>query len=384
MIHIKEKQECCGCHACVTACPAHCITMRADEQGFLYPVVDKDACTDCGLCEKVCPIINQNTSRKPIKVYAAKCGDERVRMQSSSGGIFTLLAEAVIKEGGVVFGAKFTEHWDVAHAWTDSLDGIAAFRGAKYVQSTIGNTYKEAKDFLLLGRKVLFSGTPCQIAGLKRFLRKDYEGLITVDVVCHGVPSPLVWQTYLADESSRNPCRPPIESISFRDKTYGWKKYCFHIRYVGSNNMPSSGNVYMKGFLNDLYLRPSCHACPARSGKSGSDIGLGDFWGIEKHYPQIDDDKGISLVLINSNKGQELYGSITREHIQAQFEEALSENPSIVQISPQSEYSRQFWQRFHRQGISCIEPICRKAGPSRLLLLYLKVKWALLGILKRR
>lgn len=384
MIDIKDKHECCGCHACVSACSAHCITMKADEQGFLYPSVDKDICTHCGLCEKVCPVINQGMPCEPIKVYAAKCNDIQVRMQSSSGGIFTLLAEAVIKEGGVVFGAKFTENWNVVHAWTDSLDGIAFFRGAKYVQSTIGNTYKEAKEFLLQGRKVLFSGTPCQIAGLKSFLRKDYEGLVTVDMVCHGVPSPLVWKTYLTSENQGKPSQPTIESISFRDKTYGWKRYRFHICYSGSNNKPSSGNIYMKGFLNNLYLRPSCHACPARSGKSGSDIVLGDFWGIEKHYPQIDDDKGISLVLINSHKGQTLYDSITKEHVEAQFEEALSGNPSIVHISPQSKYSRQFWQRFPRQGIACIAPLCRKVGPSSLLLLYLKVKWALLKIFRRK
>lgn len=382
MIHIKDKQECCGCHACMTACPAHCITMKADEQGFLYPVADKNACTDCGLCEKVCPIINQDVSRKPIKVYAAKCGDEQVRMQSSSGGIFTLLAESVIKDGGVVFGAKFTEHWDVIHAWADSMDGISVFRGAKYVQSTIGNTYREAKDILLQGRKVLFTGTPCQIAGLKKFLRKDYENLVTIDIVCHGVPSPLVWQTYLSANCRKQPS--PITGISFRDKTYGWKKYRFHIRRAGSAEKPSAGNIYMKGFLKDLYLRPSCHACPARSGKSGSDITLGDFWGVHKFYPQMDDDKGTSLVLVNSDKGKALYEPIEKEHTEAKLEEALQENPSISHDAAQSRYALQFWEQFPKKGIACIEPICRKAGPSRLLLLYLKVKWALTDIFKRK
>jgi len=194
---------------------------------------------------------------------------------------------------------------------------------------------------------------------------------------------------------------PVITGISFRDKTNGWKKFGFRLCYAASKAAentvsallykeekellePFGDNIFMQGFLANLYLRPSCYACAARSGKSGSDISIADFWGVQNYYSGFDDDKGISLVLINSNKGQILYDSITREHIQAQFEEALSENPSIVQISPQSEYSRQFWQRFPRQGISCIEPLCRKAGPSRLLLLYLKVKRALLGILKRR
>lgn len=382
MIEIIDKKHCCGCHACATACPVHCITMKADEQGFLYPIVDKEACTQCGLCERVCPVIHQGARRQPQSVYAAKSKNEEVLMQSSSGGIFTHLAEAVIKDGGVVFGARFDKHWHVVHAHVNNMEELSMLRGSKYVQSIIGDTYKEAKELLLQEKKVLFVGTPCQIAGLKRYLRKEYANLLTVDIVCHGVSSPLVWDTYLSEICRKQ--TSPIAGISFRDKTYGWKKYRFHIRYAGSTDTPSSGNVFMKGFLKDLYLRPSCHACPARSGKSCSDITLGDFWGIQKHYPQIDDDKGTSLVLIHSNKGQALYDSIEKEHTEAKLENALCENPSIVQDPPESEYSQLFWQQFPLKGIACIEPICRKAGPPRLLKLYLKVKWALLDIFKRK
>ena len=238
MIEIKDKKDCCGCQACVTVCTKHCIAMQADNEGFLYPIVDKSACTNCGLCEKVCPVINQSEPHKPLKVYAAKNKNEDIRRQSSSGGIFTLLAEKVINEGGVVFGARFNENWNVVHSWTDTKEGIAALRGSKYVQSTIGNTYNEAREFLKQGRKVLFSGTPCQIAGLKKFLRKEYNNLLTVDVVCHGVPSPLVWRKYLEEvreniraerEAGKNTVSfslndlPVITGISFRDKTHGWK-----------------------------------------------------------------------------------------------------------------------------------------------------------------
>ena len=207
MIKSTNKKLCTGCAACYSICPVRCISMQEDSEGFLYPVVEKDKCTSCKKCETVCPAIVQRNERKPLYVYAAKNLNEEIRRQSSSGGIFTLIAESIIQEGGVVFGARFNENWEVVHDYTETIEGLAAFRGSKYVQSRIGNTYLSAKDFLLAGRKVLFSGTPCQIAGLKAFLQDDYDNLLTVDLVCHGVPSPLVWKRYL-DETIKLP--PPI------------------------------------------------------------------------------------------------------------------------------------------------------------------------------
>ena len=197
MIAIKEKHNCCGCSACVQVCPKQCIRMYADNEGFLYPQVNSTICIDCGLCEKVCPVINQNKPNVPLSVYAAKNINEEVRIKSSSGGIFTLLAEQIISEGGVVFGARFNENWEVVHDYTETIDGLESFRGSKYVQSSISDNFKVAKQFLKEGRKVLFSGTPCQIAGLKKFLQKEYENLLTMEVVCHGVPSPMVWRDYI-------------------------------------------------------------------------------------------------------------------------------------------------------------------------------------------
>ena len=169
MIRIIDKKDCCGCHACSNVCPKQCISMQLDEEGFLYPIVDTQKCIDCGLCENVCPIINRGKSRSPINVFAAKNNNEEIRIKSSSGGIFTLLAEKIIIEGGVVFGAKFDKNWDVKHGYTETIEGLAAFRGSKYVQSQIEDNYQKAEKFLKQGRKVLFSGTPCQIAGLKCF-----------------------------------------------------------------------------------------------------------------------------------------------------------------------------------------------------------------------
>ena len=171
--------------------------MTEDHEGFLYPEGDSTVCIDCGMCEKVCLVINPNEPREPLAVYAAKNTNEKIRLKSSSGGIFTLLAEQIISEGGVVFGAKFDEHWNVIHSYAEKQESLEDFRGSKYVQSVIGDNYKYVKQFLLEERKVLFSGTPCQIAGLKRYLQKEYENLLTVEVVCHGVPSPKVWRDYL-------------------------------------------------------------------------------------------------------------------------------------------------------------------------------------------
>jgi coenzyme F420-reducing hydrogenase beta subunit len=197
MITITDKAKCVGCNACEQCCSSQSITMQEDIEGFLYPYVNTETCTNCRLCEKVCPVINQKDQSKPLICYAAKNKDEEIRLESSSGGVFTLLAEKVIREGGVVFGARFNESWEVVHDYAETIERLSVFRGSKYVQSRIGKTYIHVKQFLKKGRFVLFSGTPCQIAGLRLFLGREYDNLLTVDVVCHGVPSPKIWNMYL-------------------------------------------------------------------------------------------------------------------------------------------------------------------------------------------
>ncbi len=334
MITIADKSLCCGCNACVQACPKQCISMREDSEGFLYPHVDASLCIECGKCEKVCPVLSQGTLSRPLKVYAAINPNENIRLQSSSGGIFTLLAEQTIGEGGVVFGVRFDESWQVIHDYTESIEGLAPFRGSKYVQSRIGDTYKQAEAFLKQGRKVLFTGTPCQIAGLKKYLHKEYENLLAVDFVCHGVPSPLIWRKYLA-EVSQSHSTSSIASVSFRDKSNSWKRY--HVK-VGYNNgeclsQPFYENLFMRGFLADIYLRPSCYACPAKSGKSDADITLGDYWGIENVRPAIDDDKGVGLVLVNTAKGEQCFDKEKVNLVETSYEEACAGNPSIIHSS---------------------------------------------------
>ena len=197
MITITDKSQCCGCSACAQRCPKQCISMQMDNEGFLYPQVDSSKCVDCHLCEKVCPVINQYEARTPLNVYAAKNSDGEVRNQSSSGGIFHILAERTIRNGGVVFGARFDKNWQVVIDYAEDMEGVEAFMGSKYVQSRIEHAYIDVKRFLAEGRDVLFSGTPCQVAGLRKFLCKHYENLLTVDFICHGTPSPKVWRIYL-------------------------------------------------------------------------------------------------------------------------------------------------------------------------------------------
>ena len=200
MIAIKDKKNCCGCSACVQRCPKHCISLHEDDEGFLYPLVNEATCIDCGLCEKVCPILNPQEKIHPQEVLAVKNTNDEERMNSSSGGVFLPLAREVIKQGGVVFGAVYDEQWEVHHVYAERIEDVYPMMGSKYLQSRIENTYKEAETFLKQGREVLFVGSPCQIAGLRTFLRnKEYPNLLAVDFLCHGVPSPGVWRRYLAE-----------------------------------------------------------------------------------------------------------------------------------------------------------------------------------------
>ena len=304
-----------------------CISFEEDQEGFRYPLVNKAQCIDCGLCEKVCPYLNQKKPHSPISLYAAINPDEDVRLSSSSGGVFSIIAKSVIKSGGVVFGARFDENWEVKHCFTETLDGIKFFYGSKYVQSRIGDTYKQAQEYLKAGKKVLFTGTSCQIAGLHYFLRKEYSNLITVDVICHGTPSPLIWRQYI-DEVVKG-ADQAIHSDDFRN--YSWSNYNFRMRYDNHSGIASlssrhQDNDYMYAFLQNIILRPSCHNCPAKQGKSMSDITLADFWGVQNVASEINDDKGVSLIIINTGKGRDLYQSISLKGKEMDEEVALKGN----------------------------------------------------------
>lgn len=351
MIHISDKRYCCGCAACVQICPKHCILFNEDERGFCYPQVEKDLCISCGLCEKVCPYLNTGDPSIPIKVVSAINPNEEIRMKSSSGGIFTMLAVNTLNESGVVFGSCFDKSWEVKHKFIESVDEINVFRGAKYSQSVIGNTFKEVKSFLDQGRKVLFSGTGCQIAGLRLSLRKVYENLLTVEIACHGVPSPRVWREYL--DFVTNGERARIKFISFRDKRNGWNNYGIDITTTeGTFYECASNNLYMQCFLRDLSLRPSCTNCPAKRGASGSDIIIGDFWGVESLRPEIFDNKGCSLIIVNTHRGLDFINRLNIKRTELSYEESYRYNPCLIQSSIESRYTSLFWNNFQKKGIS--------------------------------
>lgn len=333
MINIKNKVDCSGCFGCISICPKECIEMKSDKEGFLYPKVDHKKCIKCGACDRVCLIKNDlKLNEANIKAYACKNKNNEVRKNSSSGGIFYLLCEEVINKNGVVFGAAFDEKFEVKHMYAETLEECNKFRGSKYVQSLIGENYKKAKFFLESGRIVLFSGTQCQIKGLNLYLGKQYKNLITIDIVCHGVPSPKVFKIY--KESLKKEFNAKINDIKFRDKKNGWKNYNYTVKFSDSQIFSENfaKNIYMKGFLKDLYLRPACYKCRAKNNKSGSDITLADYWGIEHKHPEFDDDKGTSLILLKSLKGRKILDSIIEkiDIIETDLDYAVKNNPSII------------------------------------------------------
>lgn len=306
MIRIFSKKKCCGCSACASICPKSCIAMKRDEEGFCYPSVDETACVDCHQCEKVCPFLTPTIQTyNGSKIYAAVNTDSEVRLASSSGGVFTEIATHVIKQGGCVFGAAFQDDWNVKHCMVENIESLSKLRKSKYVQSNIGNTYKLAKAQLLQGRLVLFSGTSCQIAGLKHFLHKEYDNLITIEILCHGVPSPKVWQLYLAEFlKGKGYGIGDLCNLSFRDKVKGITEYklSFEMNDKKSLSHFFYEDSYMNGFLSNLILRPSCYSCMAKGGRAGSDIVLGDLWNKYAQKP-FDDSNGTNVVLANTDRG---------------------------------------------------------------------------------
>ena len=348
MIDIVDNKDCTGCWGCVNICPKSCITMKTNKEGFDYPIVNEDYCIKCKKCINICPILHKSeVDNNPI-AYACFNKDEEVRRESSSGGIFTLIATNIIEDNGVVFGARFNDLFEVEHNYIESVEDIKVFRGSKYVQSKMGYTFTKVKKFLEDGRKVLFSGTPCQIGGLKSFLGKDYKNLICIDIICHGVPSPLAWKKYKNEISSGK----KITDVSFRDKTYGWKDYSFRMDFEDGTRYFEKGaeNKYIRGFIGDIYLRNSCYQCKFKSLHRLSDLTLADFWGIENINSDMDDGKGTSFVIVNSERGNNIFQQI-KEKIElekANLEEVIKYNMSAVRSSYKNPRREYFFRNINR------------------------------------
>lgn len=303
MIKIQEKTKCSGCSACYSVCPKNCISMIEDNEGFLYPKVDENLCVHCGLCEKVCPVINRVPEKETEqKAYLVQHEDDDIRKDSASGGAFTAIATWVLQQGGVVFGAAYDENFSVYHTYVERIEDLYRFRNSKYVQSNIGISFAQAKKFLDEGRWVCFSGTPCQIEGLSSFLQKKYKKIVLVDVVCHGIPSPLVWKKYL-ELQCVNDIKP--DNIRFRDKYYGYKYSTMSIVIDGKTiyHAGSQKDPMLRAFFSDICDRPICYECPFKKRYRVSDITVWDCFTVFKFDKKMDDDKGTTRVLCHTELG---------------------------------------------------------------------------------
>ena len=368
---MTNKADCCGCGACADICPKRCITMKQDEEGFFYPATDPARCIDCGLCERVCPMLNKQASQTgEVKAWAAYAAEDDLRAKSSSGGLFTLLAETVLSRGGCVAGAAFDEDLSVRHILVDNGKDLDKLRGSKYVQSRMEDTYLCVKEQLQKGRPVLFTGVACQVAGLKAYLGKEYDNLYTVDVLCHGVPSPKVWAQYLREQETDHGEKPA--AVAFRDKRTGWRRssICVKFNEGAEYCRPGGEDRYMQLFLRDICLRPSCHSCRFKAVPRLSDLTIGDAWGIEKHMPELDDDRGASVILINSEKGQKLFDRISSRLIcrQGSLNTLLPPDAdSRRSVRPHRNRAKFFAGLEQGKNLEQLAVLTRKSGYRRLL-----------------
>ena len=353
-----KTELCTGCAACANSCPKQCIQMVADVEGFLRPVVDTKRCVDCGACQKNCPILHPAACDNKTVAYAAIHKDETIRMKSTSGGIFSLLCQWIFDYGGVVFGAAYTDDFSVEHHFIQSLDELYALRTAKYSQSRIGDSFQKVKQLLTDGQYVLFSGTPCQVGGLRAFLGKDYEKLILVDLVCHGVPSPAVWSRYIDYRSKTDASGAAPVFINLRSKETGWPGYSVHFDYEngGHYSVRYSEDPFMRCFIGDLCLRPSCYECQFKEISRPSDFTLGDYWGVWSQLPEYNDGKGTAIVLVHSEKGFKIWSEIELQMKSQKVDIAhcMDENISAIQSSKMPEMRSSFMQRYLEEDFSTL------------------------------
>lgn len=360
MIIINDKTKCCGCSACANICPKNCIKMKSDEEGFLYPVTNAAECVACGLCEKICPVIQSINNRKEgvvLDAFGGNTKDEQLRENSSSGGIFGMLAKSFFANSGVVVGAAFSDDfYSVRHICIETKDELYRLQGSKYLQSEINDIYKKVKDFLRQGRRVLFTGTPCQVAGLKAYLGKEYDNLFTQDVICHGTPSPMIWKKYAQYRECVS--GGAVQRMSFRHKKYGWKTYSVFFEFSNNTEYVKKLSVdpYMQVFLHNIDLRPSCYDCAFKDGTSGSDIMLADYWGVQEENPELNDDKGTSLIIIHTQKGLELFQKIQSEinYKSVDFEKAIKHNPSYYESEHLPEKREEFFAEIHNEKFDTV------------------------------
>lgn len=374
IILYKDKKDCCGCGACMNICPKSAIQMQADEYGFIYPVIQQDLCVQCGACMTVCGYQNKPKAEEPKKVYAAASKNSGLLRKSASGGAFAVLAENALKKGGVVYGAALpleNGKLEPKHLRIDTVERLPELQGSKYVQSAIGDTYAQAQKDLLDGKRVLFSGTPCQIAGLKQYLKKDYENLLTVDIICHGVPSKRFFQSFMEDY--RKKLGGTITEFYFRDKSKGQGMITRSVYkdMAGENKekvLIGGLTAYIHFFSKSYIYRKNCYSCPFASEKRVGDLTLGDFWGFHEEYPSYDEKqglsngKGVSCILVNTNQGKVALEQCESQFVlmTSDFEKVAKHNDQLHSPSKYSPKREEILKLYKEKGYEAVDQYFHK------------------------
>ena len=353
----KNEYECSGCTACMNICAHGAIEMKENGEGVGFPVRNNDKCIDCGLCEKVCPFEHPVYKNKAPEVFAAY--DRKERGSSASGGLFYTIASYVIGHGGVVFGSVYGENLKVKHVSARTLQEVQAMRGSKYVQSDLGTVFKEIKDELKKGKLVYFTGIGCQVAGLYAFLRKDYENLITSDIVCHGVPSQKMFNIHLKYLGEKYGSK--VSAYSFRELNY-WLTREKAVLDNGKTKYEYDGNKspYLYAFGLGYIDRYSCFNCKFAKVPRQGDISLADFWGVGETAPQMDTSKGVSLVLVNNEKGKKLWSEIEQQLVfkKSTLQAAAKHNPNVVGPTKEPEFRKEFFKVLKKDGYAKMAGTC--------------------------
>ena len=391
---LKDKEKCCGCGACYNICPKNAITMKANEEGFVYPVIDRGKCINCGLCTEVCSFEPMG-EYKPMEVYAAAEKSNSILQKSASGGIFASCAREILKKKGVVFGSALEYshgYLHVHHIAIENIQDLPLLQSSKYVQSAIEGCYRQAKEYLDSGREVLFSGTPCQIAGLYGFLRgKKYPNLFTVDIICHGVPNEVFFLSYIDCLSKK--LTGTVTDFSFRDKSKGWGHHG-KITYeknkeIYEKTIPSRASSYFTYFMEGKIDQESCYHCPYAGGKRPADITLGDFWGINSLHPdyltsgggKIDLKKGTSCILVNSEQGKKLFQMIENNifFYPSSLENVKGMNAQLCHPARKPEGREDIFRLYRQRGYQGVEQKFRKNPKYKIRILW---EWLPFGLRK--